>query len=280
MIDEQTPALEAGDEDVAEAVIETTEDTTDEPEAVETEGQDNDPPAEGDAPEEKASKSKVRRERRRAEMDQQRQAAEEAERGLSEANTKLQRLEQAVQHMQPPKESDFEDYQQFLAADTAFRSIQILDNRAVNESKTEADERQRQYDQLQQHNQTAARNMFEESCVEARDRYPDFDAVARADFPVNKTMADILVGLDSGPDVLYQLGKNPAKAAKIAAMPPVQAALEIGRIEAGLKQPKPITKSNAPSPITPVRGAGSPTKDPSKMSHNEYVKWRAAGGTF
>lgn len=90
----------------------------------------------------------------------------------------------------------------------------------MNETKSEAEERERKYQELQQHRQTEARSMFEEACSEARERYADFDAVARnPQVPVSQGMADIILGLDSGPDVLYHLGKNPAQAAQIANMP-------------------------------------------------------------
>lgn len=282
MTDEHNPALEAGDEDVREVeeiTDEATEDQTDD------EGQDNDPPAKDEADEaeaeEKTSRAKARRERRKAEMERQREAAEAAERELQEVKQKLSRVEGVLQHTQPPKESDFATYEEYQAKLAAYHSLRAFDERAMNETKSEAEQRERQYQELQQQRQAEARSMFEESCSEARERYADFDAVARnPQVPVSQGMADIILGLDSGPDVLYHLGKNPAQAAQIAKMPPVQAALAIGRIEAGLAMPKPITKSKAPDPITPIRGSGSPSKDPAKMTPTEYRKWREAGGSF
>ncbi|WP_028955915.1 hypothetical protein [Sulfitobacter sp. 20_GPM-1509m] len=284
MTDEQNPALEAGDEDVTEAVQDNTEQDTDETSETD-EGQEKDQPAEDKAKdaeaEEKISRSKARRERRKAELEQQREAAEAAERELTEAKRKLSRFEEALQHAQPPKEADFASYEEYQAKLSAYHSLRAFDERAMKDTKSEAEERQRTYEQLQQRRQAEARSMFEESCSEARERYADFDAVARnPSVAVSKDMADIIVGLDAGPDVLYHLGKNPAQAAQIANMPTVQAALAIGRIEAGLAMPKPITKSNAPDPITPIRGSGSPSKDPAKMSPAEYRKWRENGGSF
>lgn len=281
MTDEQNPALEAGDEDVTEAVEQTTEDTEDQ----DDQGQEKDQPAEAEAEkaeaEEKISRSKARRERRRAEMEQQREAAEAAERELTEAKKKLSHLTEVLQHTQPPKESDFATYEEYQAKLAAYHSLRAFDERAVTETKQTTEERERQYQALQQRRQAEARSMFEESCSEARERYADFDAVARNPAtPVSQDMADIIVGLDAGPDVLYFLGKNPAQASQIAKMPPVQAALAIGRIEAGLAMPKPITQSKAPDPIKPIRGSGSPSKDPTTMTPAEYRKWREAGGAF
>lgn len=281
MTDIQTPAPEAGDEAV-EDVKENTE-ATKEPEAAETKGQDNDQPAEGDAendaePEEK-SRSKARRERRRAEMERSREAAEAAKRELAEANKKLEQLQQTVQQMQPPKESEFEDYQDYQAALTAYNSVKMLDDRQLKTAQAEAQERQRLFDEQERQRKASARSDFEESCSEARERYTDFDAVARRhDLPISPHVGEMIIGLDSGPDVLYHLGKHPKEAARISSLPPVQAALEIGRIDAGLAPPKPITQSNAPDPIKPVRGSANPQKDPNKMSSPEFRKWREGGG--
>lgn len=279
MLDDQTPAQEAGDEEVTEVVEELEADDTNATD--ENQGQDKDQPAEdeakkAEAEDEKESRSKARRERRKAEMERQREAAEAAAKELKEANERLSQLEKVVQGMRPPKETDFADYAEYQAALSAFNSVKILDDRQIAEAKAKQEEQQKRHQEVEQQRQAEARRTFEESCSEARERYADFEQVARRpDLPVTPAMADIIVGLDGGPDVLYHLGKNPEKAAQIAKLPPVQAALEIGRIEAGLASPKPITQSKAPKPIAPVGGAAKPSKDPAKMTMAEYKAWRA-----
>lgn len=284
MTDDQTPAPEAGDEDVAnEAEQVETEDAND---AADEEGQEKDQPAEDEAAkaeseDEKESRSKARRERRKAEMERLRKEAEASEHELSEANKRLEQLEKAVQGMRPPKEDDYTDYAEYQAALSAYNSVKILDERQMTNAKAEIETRQERHKQAEQQRQAEARRTFEESCVEAREKYADFDQVARRpDLPVTPAMADMIVGMDGGTDVLYHLGKNPEMAARIAQLPPVQAALEIGRIEAGLATPRPIAQSKAPPPIAPVGGAAKARKDPAKMTPAEYRAWREGGGTF
>lgn len=281
MSDEQTLAPEASDDVIVDQVEKTDED---QPEAVDnTEGQDDDQPAEASEEEakEKVSQSKLRRERRKAVQDRLIAEKEAAEKERDAAQRKLAQIKANSETERPPKEEDFADYQEYIAALGAFKSLKAFDSREENNVKREAEERQKQIDTIQAQAQTEARAMFEDACAEARERYTDFEAVARnPTTPVSQFMAEVIVGLESGPDVLYALGKDPAHAARIAKMPPVQAALEIGRIEAGLARPKPITQSSAPAPITPVRGRGTPGKDPAKMTPAEYDKWREAGGTF
>lgn len=88
--------------------------------------------------------------------------------------------------------------------------------------------------------------------------------------------ATLVVASDLGPQILYHLGKNPEKAARIARQSPIEQAAAVGRLEAELKLPKIPQKqlSNAPSPPTPTKGAGSApssTADPN-MSLAEFVK--------
>lgn len=279
MTDELNPALEAGVEDVTEAVI--TEEVTDGTPDAGEQGQEVDQPAKDEQSEEIISRSKARRARRKAEMEQSRAATETAERELLEANDKVARLEQALHQAQPPEQADNESYEEYQARLSAFHSLRLFDQRSMSETKSDAEQRQSQVDSMKQQSQVAARSMFEEACGEARERYADFDAVTQTqNFTVTQEMGEMIMGMDAGPDVYYHLGKNPDEAARIAQLPTVQAAIAIGRIEAGLAMPKPITKSNAPTPIAPVRGSGAPAKDPADMSPAEYRKWSEAGGKF
>ena len=93
-------------------------------------------------------------------------------------------------------------------------------------------------------------------------------------------MTDLILTSDVGADVAYHLGQNHALAAQIAAMNPVEAARAIGRIEAGIVQPKPRTETKAPDPISPVRGSAGAARDPEKMSYRDFVKFRENGGTL
>jgi hypothetical protein len=74
--------------------------------------------------------------------------------------------------------------------------------------------------------------------------------------------------------VIYALGKNPEEASRILALSPVQQGRELERL--ALKAGQPATKavSKAPAPITPVDGSTTVEKDPSKMSTDEWMKWR------
>ena len=115
---------------------------------------------------------------------------------------------------------------------------------------------------------------------EAKTRYADFETVALRGWEPSPVMTDLILTSDVGADVAYHLGQNHALAAQIAAMNPVEAARAIGRIEAGIVQPKPRTETKAPDPISPVRGSAGAARDPEKKSYRDFVKFRENGGTL
>jgi hypothetical protein len=93
-------------------------------------------------------------------------------------------------------------------------------------------------------------------------------------------MLEIITESDDGPALAYYLGKNLDVAARIAQLPPLAAARELGRIEVNLAferekaKLKPVV-SQAPPP-TPKIEATEPavSKDPSQMTDREFAKWR------
>ena len=112
----------------------------------------------------------------------------------------------------------------------------------------------------------------------ARERFADYDAVTRnPSVPITASMAEIIRDSEVGPDLAYHLGRNQAEAAKIAALPAVRQAVELGKLEARLTAPKPLPKQ-PPAPVEPVGGSASGgSSDPAKMSMAEYAAARKAG---
>lgn len=118
---------------------------------------------------------------------------------------------------------------------------------------------------------------------DARNKYDDFEQVAyNPNLRITDVMAETIQTSDAGPDVAYFLGSNPKEADRIARLPPILQAKEIGKIEARLASDPPVRKSSsAPSPISPVtaRGSGSPaydTTDPRSVKAMSTSDWIAA----
>lgn len=94
------------------------------------------------------------------------------------------------------------------------------------------------------------------------EKYEDFEAVVTGDVDITPVMRDTLFLMDNAADVAYYLGKNPSEARKIATLPPIRQAAEVGKIEAKLSQPKKVAKKpTAPDPVSPVGGSSTPSDE-------------------
>jgi hypothetical protein len=107
-----------------------------------------------------------------------------------------------------------------------------------------------------------AEQRFNESCNKVysvgKSELPDFDrSVANLQMVgVNREFLELATTSDAGHKLIHHLGNDLDEAARILALPPVQMARELTKLEYKLSQPpapKPV--SNAPEPIKPI-GAG------------------------
>jgi len=129
--------------------------------------------------------------------------------------------------------------------------------------------------------QAQIREAYHDREEEARGKYSDFEQVAyNPQLPVTDVMAQTIQASDIGPEVIYWLGSNPKEASRIANLPAILQAKEIGKIEANLSSNPPVKKtSTAPAPIAPVAArtnSGSPaydTTDPRSIKAMSTSEW-------
>jgi hypothetical protein len=162
----------------------------------------------------------------------------------------------------PPAPDDFQN-----AADYA---------EALAEQKAQQLVRQREAAQQQ----AKLLETYHEKEETARSKYDDFEQVAyNPSLPVTDVMAQSIQASDVGPDIIYWLGSNPKESARIANLPPILQAKEIGRIEAKMASDPPLKRtSTAPAPIAPVtaRSTSSPaydTTDPRSVKAMSTSEW-------
>lgn len=116
----------------------------------------------------------------------------------------------------------------------------------------------------------------------AREKYDDYeDVVYNPKLAITPIMAQTIQASDMGPDVAYYLGTNPKEAERIARMPAIAQAKEIGRIEAKLTSSPPVKKTtSAPTPISPVSARTTSTSldttDPRAAKQMSASEWIAA----
>lgn len=115
---------------------------------------------------------------------------------------------------------------------------------------------------------------------QARERYDDYEQVVlNPRLPITDVMADTIRASEVGPDVAYYLGTNIKETERIARLPAILQAKEIGKIEAKLADNPPVKRtSSAPAPITPVtaRSSSNPsydTTDPRSIKNMSTSEW-------
>lgn len=193
----------------------------------------------------------------------------EAERDQLLAQLQALRPQAQGQSIDPLNYASDLDYQAALIEATVAKSVNAARADIVRQ-QAEAAEYQRQQAQA------AA---WHENVQSFAASVPDFEVVAMSQaVPVSETMAHAIQMAEAGPQVAYYLGKNLDVAREIHSLPPLQQAIRIGQLAERLGASPARKSTTAPRPPATITGGGQVSSpDPSKMSMDDYVKWRAKG---
>ena len=226
-------------------------------------------------------KANPKLERRFSEITKQREEARREAEAERQRRVELEERLAALERQQAPKQpvvdqepqpSQFQDafeYAKALAEYTADKRIEEM-KRQEAEAKVEA-ERQKVIE------------TWTQKVEQVKAELPDFDdMVASSDVVVSNDIRDAILESDVRPKILYHLAENSEFAKKVAAMPTRAALKEIGKLEARFEakaEEKPVAKSKAPAPVTPIRAASGVAE--TKMSsdgqwYGSYAEWKAA----
>ena len=230
--------------------------------------------------EEKKSAAAARRDRDKAfkaRLIEQKTAAE-AERDAAIA--KLDRLQKERDADKAPKEGDFTDSLEYLAEKAAWSAGQRLTSREATAAEAEAAAARARADEISRQESDLLAQAWTQQATDARTRYTDFDAKIGQTglFPVGSHIVPLIQSSDVAADLAYRIASDRSLHDGLLKMNPVQAAREIGRLEASMTAPRARTSTTAPDPISPVRAAGAAAKDPAKMSYKEFKAYRDSGG--
>ncbi len=182
---------------------------------------------------------------------------------------KAEQMAASAEHGGKPHQDAFETHEEYVEALTEWKLEKKLAERDEKEAKDKA--KQSFNSRLESHQQKV---------VEFVKDHPDFHELVEDFAGVQLSVVIEESILDSGPELMYHLMKDREEFERINALPPVQAAREIGKFEARLaskkEQPKQeIKKPKAPQPLNPVSARSSGVaKDPEKMTYQEFKKWR------
>lgn len=217
--------------------------------------------------------------RQREEARQEAQREREARQALE---TRLQALErqnapqqnQAQTAQEEPQPHQFTDAFEYAKALTDYRVEHMLAQEKANQAQAAAQAERQQ-----------VINQWTKKVDAAKAELPDFDEMVQSagDVVIPDHVRDAMMESDVGPKLLYHFAENPDLARSIAAMPPIKALREIGKLEAKLEAPKqaekpPVARSKAPEPIQPIRANGKADVPMGANGefHGSYQAWKAA----
>lgn len=211
-------------------------------------------------------------------------------RALNEEREKLQRELAEIRAKQgegqpsngEPRPEDFEtdaDYHKALGAWEVKQEFENQQKQAL----------QAQSAKLEQERIKNLSDSFARSQENMRKQAPDYDAVAEdlGDFLSDprikkqsvafRAFSDALLESDNPAALVYELGKNEDLREELLTLSPVQMVKRLARLEFEIESKAgnqtASTVEAKPKPITPLSGTGKATKDLSKMSPAELVKW-------
>lgn len=216
-------------------------------------------------------------------------ARREAEYWRKRAESFEQKQTPAIEAPKKPTPDQYDTYDAYVEALTDWKAEEKVSTKfKEREEATQATQRQ----------ESRAVN-WQKGVEEAMKHHPDYEQVMSASqVPVADHVQELLLDAESGPRLAYYLDRHPEIADKLNEMSPVQAARELGRIEASFsaaptanetpdetpaapKQTAPAAKPRttaAPPPARPAASGSSTTKTLDKMSMDEYVETRRKQG--
>lgn len=163
-----------------------------------------------------------------------------------------------------PPADQFESVEAYAHALAEKRAAELVQQREAHQQQTQVLESHRDREET------------------ARDKYDDYeDVVYNPKLAITPIMAQTIQASDMGPDVAYYLGTNPKEAERIARMPAIAQAKEIGRLEAKIASAPPVKRTtSAPTPISPVSARTTSTSldttDPRAAKQMSASEWIAA----
>lgn len=172
-----------------------------------------------------------------------------------------------------PNANDFDSHDAYIEAVTDWKVEQKLSG-----------ERQKQRDDTIKIAEQQKLENHRERVTKFAESHDDWDDVIEAvgKTQLSLTVQEAILNSSQGPELMYELAKNPKELKRICSLSPVAAAMELGKIEGRVGSPDKESKTkkqttNAPAPVKPVRTKGTAIsrniEDPN-VSQREFERMR------
>lgn len=209
------------------------------PEVVEPEVTEEAETEEEEAPKKKTGSQRARERALKAEA-----RAEMLEEQLRQAQAKTL---PAVISPDGPKQEEFETHAEWVKASVRFEAARMIEEEKQKEQSKKWQEADAKFGQTKPDWDDAIEDLRDTVKTFTPKTHPGFHALDMA-----------LSSSEMSSALKYHLGKNTSELDRLAAMDPIQAVKELGKLEARLSEPPKPTKkpTQAPPPISPVVSSG------------------------
>lgn len=232
-----------------------------------------------ETPEQQAERRESRRSRARAREAAKLATAETEARMLREQLAREQARQSPKAEAPEPKREDFGTLEEFIEARADYRATQAT-RRVIEDDRKSRQEQETQTRSVETDKRIAKE--WGDRETEFRKQAKDYDAIVSAF--VESDLIDLdpsarraILESDKGPAILYHLGHDEgAEAERIAKLSPVRQVIEIGKLEDKVSPAK--RTSNAPPPVSAVKGRSATQGYSENMSDSEYKAWRKSHG--
>lgn len=251
--------------------------SNDKTEAPETEGENSPTPdddkSEGEASAERSEGDDASKEQEETKNQRKkrlkRERFERVQAELAEAQKRLSKYEKPSNSLAEQDPAKADNYEEAIAHNAAAR---LLKAQREGERKDAADS----VADLRKQAQEAAMEAWQERVENEARHIKDFDAkVNSADVPWTGPLVEFIAEMEKGPELAYHLAVNRHEILRIKDLPPTKMAAELSKLERSLSYPKPKTKTTAPPPINPIKGAATaPEPDLDKIPYADYRRVR------
>ncbi len=170
-----------------------------------------------------------------------------------------------------PVEQDFPDYDAWMTTQPENRQTyeRYIDARATHVYRQEqAADRQRQADEAAQREHAGIVTTFQQRADAFVADHADYGATiapvvtANLLLPMRDALEDVIARSENGPRLLYHLGSHLEEFQRLTALPPAQAAYELGKLESIFGQPAPPVAKHLSSAPPPPPTLGSKPASP------------------
>lgn len=204
--------------------------------------------------------------RQRYEAQQRAELAEQREQEL-----RKQTFQQSYESTKPTLE-DY-NFDQDAWASAYEQWVQVGQEKSLAEQYQAAQAAEFQRIQAQQ------QQSITEKAYKAQEKYPDFfSKIQDPSLPSLKQISpaayDAVASSEAMGDIAYYMASNPQEVYKLGTLSPVQAIMEIARLESKFTSKPTPTTSAPPPPPSDLKGRAEAITDPEKMTTAEWMEWR------